>query len=193
MSSFDDPFRSDRPLHRGGRSCGAHASQDDHDLATSDQRFARVVEGAVMRALFPRDVQRGSFLRAVGASTALAAIAQFFPLSAATEAFAQGTGAVEKKNLKEVKKLIDLGKEKGYLTYDDVNDMLPAEVVSPDQIDDVALLADEYYGKMGKDIPRKRAGEAQEVANVIAFLASDAASYVTGTSINLDGGISGVL
>ena len=44
---------------------------------------------------------------------------------------------MEKKNLKEVKKLIDLGKEKGYLTYDDVNDMLPAEVVSPDQIDDV--------------------------------------------------------
>jgi RNA polymerase primary sigma factor len=39
--------------------------------------------------------------------------------------------------MKEVKKLIDLGKEKGYLTYDDVNDMLPAEVVSPDQIDDV--------------------------------------------------------
>jgi len=39
----------------------------------------------------------------------------------------------------------------------------------------------------------KRAGEAQEVANVITFLASDAASYVTGTSINLDGGISGVL
>jgi len=100
MSSFDDPFRSDRTLHRGGCSCGAHASQDDHDLATSDQRFARVVEGAVMRALFPRDVQRRSFLRAVGASTALAAIAQFFPLSAATEAFAQGTGAVEKKNLK---------------------------------------------------------------------------------------------
>ena len=39
--------------------------------------------------------------------------------------------------MKEGKKLIDLGKEKGYLTYDDVNDMLPAEVVSPDQIDDV--------------------------------------------------------
>lgn len=53
--------------------------------------------------------------------------------------------------------------------------------------------ADDYYAKIGKDIPLKRAGEAQEVANVIAFLASDAASYVTGTSINLDGGISGVL
>ena len=55
------------------------------------------------------------------------------------------------------------------------------------------ISAEEYYGKLGKDIPMKRAGEAQEVANVITFLVSDAASYVTGTSINLDGGISGVL
>lgn len=55
------------------------------------------------------------------------------------------------------------------------------------------ISADEYYAKMAKDIPLQRAGEAQEVANVITFLASGAASYVTGTSINLDGGISGVL
>lgn len=53
--------------------------------------------------------------------------------------------------------------------------------------------AADYYAQMGKDIPLKRVGEAQEVANVIVFLASDAASYVTGTSINLDGGISGTL
>jgi NAD(P)-dependent dehydrogenase (short-subunit alcohol dehydrogenase family) len=53
--------------------------------------------------------------------------------------------------------------------------------------------ADQYYGKLGKDIPMGRVGEAEEVANVITFLASDAASYVTGSSINLDGGISGVL
>ncbi len=55
------------------------------------------------------------------------------------------------------------------------------------------LNADEYYAKLSKEIPLRRAGEAQEVANVITFLASGAASYVTGTSINLDGGISGVL
>jgi len=52
---------------------------------------------------------------------------------------------------------------------------------------------DQYYAQRGKAIPLGRVGEAAEVANVIAFLASDAASYVTGTSINLDGGMSGVL
>jgi len=55
------------------------------------------------------------------------------------------------------------------------------------------ITADEYYGKMVKDIPMKRVGEADEAAAAIVFLASDAASYVTGTSINLDGGISGTL
>lgn len=49
---------------------------------------------------------------------------------------------------KEVKKLIDLGKEKGYLTYDEVNDMLPADIVSPDQIDDVMSL----FGEMDIEV-----------------------------------------
>ena len=53
--------------------------------------------------------------------------------------------------------------------------------------------AEEYYRQTAKDIPLGRVGEAEEVASVIAFLVSDAASYVTGTSIHLDGGISGVL
>ena len=53
--------------------------------------------------------------------------------------------------------------------------------------------AEAYYGEAAKDIPMRRVGEAEEVANVITFLVSGAASYVTGSSINLDGGISGVL
>lgn len=52
---------------------------------------------------------------------------------------------------------------------------------------------EEHYAKTGKTIPLGRMGEAEEVANVIAFLASDAASYVTGVCINVDGGLSGVL
>ena len=53
--------------------------------------------------------------------------------------------------------------------------------------------ADEYYRQAARDIPLGRVGEAEEVADVIAFLVSDAASYVTGTSVHLDGGISGTL
>jgi 3-oxoacyl-[acyl-carrier protein] reductase len=52
---------------------------------------------------------------------------------------------------------------------------------------------EELYAEMGKEIPLGRVGFAEEVANVIVFLGSDAASYVTGTSINLDGGSSAVL
>ncbi|SDC93553.1 NAD(P)-dependent dehydrogenase, short-chain alcohol dehydrogenase family [Paenibacillus sp. UNCCL117] len=43
------------------------------------------------------------------------------------------------------------------------------------------------------NIPLGRIGEAQEAANVIAFLVSGAASFVTGTSVNIDGGIAAVL
>jgi NAD(P)-dependent dehydrogenase (short-subunit alcohol dehydrogenase family) len=38
-----------------------------------------------------------------------------------------------------------------------------------------------------------RIGNTDEAAKVITFLVSDAASYVTGTAINIDGGKSGVL
>ena len=51
----------------------------------------------------------------------------------------------------------------------------------------------DHYERTGKTVPLGRMGEAAEVANVIAFLASDAASYVTGVCINVDGGASGVL
>lgn len=52
---------------------------------------------------------------------------------------------------------------------------------------------DEHYQQLGQGVPLGRVGEPEEVARVIAFLASDAASYVTGTSINLDGGLSSAL
>ncbi len=52
---------------------------------------------------------------------------------------------------------------------------------------------EQHYTDTGKTVPLQRMGESEEVANVIAFLASDAASYVTGCCINVDGGLSGVL
>jgi 3-oxoacyl-[acyl-carrier protein] reductase len=55
------------------------------------------------------------------------------------------------------------------------------------------ISVEEHYAKTGKTIPLGRVGESEEVANVIAFLASDAASYVTGCCVNVDGGLSGTL
>ncbi len=40
-------------------------------------------------------------------------------------------------DVSEVNQLIALGKEKGYLTYEEVNDVLPANLVAPEQIDDL--------------------------------------------------------
>jgi RNA polymerase primary sigma factor len=48
------------------------------------------------------------------------------------------------RDRKEVQQLIDLGKSKGFLTYEEVNDALPADVVAADQVEDVmSALGDE--------------------------------------------------
>src|SRR3982075_777610 len=109
MSTFDDPFNADRKLSRSGCVCGQHWSADEHDQATlmlrcepapnDEARYEGVVASAVMRAMFPKDAARRAFLKSVGASTALAAISQFFPLKTATEVFAQGSKP-EKTDLK---------------------------------------------------------------------------------------------
>lgn len=49
----------------------------------------------------------------------------------------------------------------------------------------------EFLQRVGANIPLGRIGETMEAANVIVFLASGAASFVTGTAINVDGGASG--
>jgi RNA polymerase primary sigma factor len=43
-------------------------------------------------------------------------------------------------HVSEINQLISKGKEKGYLTYEEVNDVLPADVVTPEQIDDLMHL-----------------------------------------------------
>lgn len=55
------------------------------------------------------------------------------------------------------------------------------------------LTVDEHYERMGTRVPLGRVGEAQEAGDVICFLASERASYVTGASINVDGGTAPVV
>ena len=97
MSIYGDPFD---PMARLACGCGRHGSLAEHDAATGEALGDRVVEQAVMRALFPQDDVRRRFITAVGAGTALAAVSTLFPLGAAKEAFAQGAGKLEKTKLK---------------------------------------------------------------------------------------------
>jgi nitrate/nitrite transport system substrate-binding protein len=106
MSAFKNPFD---PFTRLGASCdcGMHRSQAEHEADRGDLEAdageealnRRVIESATMRALFPHDETRRRFIRAVGASTAMAAVSSFLPLGA-LEAMAQDRKAPEKKDLK---------------------------------------------------------------------------------------------
>jgi nitrate/nitrite transport system substrate-binding protein len=99
--SFEDPFDSSSRLARGGCSCGRHTSQAEHDSSPSgtDAHLTRIVESAVVRALFPQEASRRAFMAAVGRTTAAAAIAQIFPIATATELLAQAAKP-EKTDLK---------------------------------------------------------------------------------------------
>jgi RNA polymerase primary sigma factor len=54
----------------------------------------------------------------------------------------------KKTNPEEIQQLIDLGKEKGFLTYDEVNDILPASMVSSEQLEDVMSM----FGEMDIEV-----------------------------------------
>ena len=102
MSLFDDPFNPSSPA--GACSCGNHDRDDAETCraptpdADADRGVTRVVENALLRALFPHAPTRRAFLRAVGGSTAAAALSQLLPVGLIGEAFAE-TGPPEKTKL----------------------------------------------------------------------------------------------
>ncbi|MBV7504251.1 SDR family oxidoreductase [Bacillus sp. sid0103] len=66
-----------------------------------------------------------------------------------------------------------------------VNTVAPAAIETPEMEKmDPAVLE-----KMRESIPVKRFGEAEEVANMVSFLASDAAGYITGSTFDINGGL----
>ena len=47
----------------------------------------------------------------------------------------------------------------------------------------------EQRAKMERSVPLRRIGLPEDIANMVVFLASDGASYITGSVLNVDGGL----
>ena len=61
------------------------------------------------------------------------------------------------------------------------------------QAEGTDLTEEEFYARQGAGVPLGRIGTAEEVADLITFLASERASFITGAAINVDGGESAVV
>lgn len=68
---------------------------------------------------------------------------------------------------------------------------ITVNVVAPGFIDTdmTQALPEAVRSELLKRIPAKRLGQVDDIANLVAFLASDAASYITGETIHVNGGM----
>ena len=76
----------------------------------------------------------------------------------------------KKDTIDQVTQLIDMAKEKGFLTYEEVNDILPSDIVSPDQLDDLMIMFGEMdieivEGVQKVRIPKRKLNKVPEVAD----------------------------
>ncbi|HUL23937.1 MAG TPA: 3-oxoacyl-ACP reductase FabG [Thermodesulfobacteriota bacterium] len=65
-----------------------------------------------------------------------------------------------------------------------VNVILPGLILTPT----ISRMAEKYQNMIVENTPLKRMGQPEEVANVVAFLVSDEASFVTGAMVEVSGG-----
>src|ERR1700730_15164384 len=73
----------------------------------------------------------------------------------------------DEPKIEELDKLIAKGKQKGFLTYDEVNDALPSDLVTLDQLDDIMLM----FGSM--DIELVDSTKAARLPSEMASPAAD--------------------
>lgn len=68
---------------------------------------------------------------------------------------------------------------------------ITCNVVAPGYIDTdmTKILSDDVKNKILENVPLKRMGTVEDVANLVAFLASEQASYITGQTVNVCGGM----
>lgn len=70
-----------------------------------------------------------------------------------------------------------------------VNAVAPGVIVTPQSLDEVNSLGESGLHEAASRIPLRRNGRPEDVAAVFVFLASDEASYITGQTIVVDGGV----
>jgi RNA polymerase primary sigma factor len=76
------------------------------------------------------------------------------------------TLAIEEK-YDQVRQLINMGKERGYLLYDEVNDMLPPEIHSSEEIDDLLSTFERYGIDVYEDLASAKAALAADSSEVV--------------------------
>ncbi|MBI2218562.1 MAG: SDR family oxidoreductase [Candidatus Rokubacteria bacterium] len=73
-----------------------------------------------------------------------------------------------------------------------INAVLPGRIMTDRFLSgarQAGVPVDEYVARSSQDIPLGRVGTPEEFANVVVFLASERASYVTGVAMQVDGGV----
>ncbi len=90
----------------------------------------------------------------------------FFEAATRAPRFRSVTVAEELDKYEEdVDRIIDTGKEKGYLTYGEVNDLLPGEITSPDELDDLMTTINTQGIDVLAESRRGAKGEVEETDN----------------------------
>ena len=73
-----------------------------------------------------------------------------------------------------------------------INNVAPGaiRIRKPEEIKDFGVdLPEDFWDVLGRRIPLERSGLPEDVANAVAFLASSEASYITGVTLRVDGGL----
>jgi NAD(P)-dependent dehydrogenase (short-subunit alcohol dehydrogenase family) len=159
----------------------AHMAYEDYSrgfLETSEDEFERVVSANLRSAFLINQAVARQFIRQAGAGGTGGAIVNLMSVEAVTAApdhvaFATAQGGVHQMTKAVALALSAHGARANAVGIGAITGELPK---------------DSDARALGDDVPLRRVGAPEEVAETVYFLASDAASYITGQTVFVDGG-----